>query len=252
MVTIYGYFYWTVYAIFRLILWPVAFVFFPIAYPFRKQAYRYVKYNKKNWWHPLFIANLFFTKDDDNGDYYVGPYWYKKEIKKKYFNNFVLDSQDSIIYDSEGHPIMSAKLTFKQKLIYFYLALRWCVTRNYLWNLHRMLTKEGAITFFITNSNCDLEPQIKYVDKSGAYRDNSGPHVLFYTMDSPYAMQASTVEGYQAYLVYTKRGNVRPGFNFAKVFNVFNKHLTVQVNVGWSIDLGWWQANFRIGLKKKL
>lgn len=219
--------------IFRFIQFFISIIFFPIVYPFRKKAYTYTKNNKK--FHILTICNWFFTKDNDNGDYYVGPYWYKKEFKDKIFNKYTDESKQDPIAE-----------TFKQKLAYFFLAYLWCGFRNYMWNLNRSLFTEGQMYFLDNRSyykekvntvskaidSKDLMPQCKFKDKSGYFRDNKGPMIAY---PGDFSLNNKcTIEGLKIKIFNTLKYPNRKRFqlNYAKVLK-FIYFISLEFFIGW-------------------
>lgn len=167
------------------LLFPFSIIGFPIAFPFRRNAYSYTLKHGNTGWHPLIWCNWFFTKDGERGDWHAGPYWYMQEWKDKHFTEYTNESKED--------PIAT---TFKQKWIYFLIAYRWCGFRNFMWNLRRIVLEEGGTWNGLRREDIDLikeniyppsddvlvMPQLKYTDDDCNYRDNKGPVLLLWGM----------------------------------------------------------------------
>jgi hypothetical protein len=232
---------WLGLGLFRLIQYPISIIFFPVAYPFRKKAYEYAKGKPgKDYklFHPLSIANWFFTKDDDSGNYYTGPYWYKKELKEKVFDEYE--------FAERREPVAK---TFKQKLVYFYIAYCWCGFRNFMWNLYRLVyydvwdsnrefsvKKEDLVihkNIFYPRTE-SIFPQAKFTDKEGEFRDNSGPMILYPTMNFP--LEKCTIEGVKNITFRNSKGKLRFQNTSVKIIpiKVIKKILVIELFTGWN------------------
>ena len=241
--------------ILKLLMFPVSVVLFPLAYPFRKKAYKYTEIHGLIGFHPLQWCSWFFTKYCNEGDWYTGPFWYMREFKIKHFDIFSGVNNDD--------PIPQ---TFKQRLLYFYLAYRWGALRIYMWNLNRELFKEGGIwdgleikTKNVVKHKLKIEPlrispvvtpQLKYTNIDGTSVGNKGKYIL-YPGNYNYPIQICTLEGIHFGKFKTVRKN-KNRFNFRYVTLKKIGRLLVQIEIfqGWSYYAGWPEYSFKIKFNK--
>jgi len=230
-------------------------VLFPIVYPFRNKAYRYTEENGLLGWHPLQWCSWFFTKYYDRGDWYTGPFWFLSSLKLKYFNEFSEELGND--------PIPK---TFKQKLIYFYMAYRWGAIRNYMWNLSRELFEEGGLWDGLEvkdigiikhrlkideyKKSTVITPQLKYTDYQGSYSANKGKYYLFPKVHN-YPVQSCTLEGIHLGKFRTvKRNKLRFNYRYAVIKNLWSYLIGVEIFQGWSYYTGWPEFRAKLNIKK--
>lgn len=240
--------YFILIALSRVLLFPISLIFFPLAYPFRHKSHLYCLWNGPKGLHILQIINWFFTKEGVNGDWWIGPYWYKKEFKDKYFSQ----SKDLAKTDFIPNGV-------KENILYFYLAYRWGAIRNYMWNLNRLLNYEGwrldrpelihdTISPRFTGSN--LNPQCKFIDKEGFYRDNSGPYILY--PFNKFQEDQCSIEGARIWKFYTPKSGRNPRFYYCycKIVKLsfIKRYLAIEIKLGWFPDWGsyTWQTKFML------
>jgi len=229
---------WILLGVARLIQFPVSLIFFPLVYPFRKAAYNYTNRDDYKLFHPLSILSWFFTKEKKSGNWYTGPYWFKKEIKDKVFKEYTDEEKQDPIARS-----------FKQKLIYFYLAYLWCAVRNFMWNLQRIMFRQSWDNnrfFRVIKSNLPpyidikLMPQAKFTDETGICRDNSGPLILYSCMTNNYLF--ATIEGKKLVIFYDDKDRFRFDYRYVKILPIrlFRTILIFELFIGWDkVDCSW-------------
>ncbi len=239
--------------LFRGLMFPISILLFPLAFPFRRDAYRYTNKHGNVGWHPLQWCNWFFTKDGERGDWYTGPYWYMQETKDKYFTEYINESKED--------PI---PLTFKQKLIYFFIAYRWCGFRNFMWNLYRIIFEEGGTWNGLHIDDIDLVlndihphtsdklimPQLKYTDDECNYRDNKGPILLTYGMCNFPLNRCSIFGKKQIEFPTVKHGKRRFLYRRAFVRRVWKWDWHYEFYWGWMYQSGTPMIYFKNKFKK--
>ena len=219
---------------------------YPIAFAFRHKILRYasdkmeedVDYQifrlkpgvKKR---DLYLSPLFWGFLITTGftDHYCGPAWFKKEQKMRWFNVF-----------TEGDEPQPIPVTFKQKILYFWLSFRWGGLRNSGYAFAEWFFREGkapldTIKIYKCDTlevlDLDVFPGAKFKDKDGSFRDNSGPYIR-YTFDSEEKWNV-TNEGTKIITFVTLKGKERFKYAFTKIYKLkkLKKFLVIELIFGW-------------------
>lgn len=197
-----------------------------------KQGYK----KWKLYLHPYFWMFCFTTGLTDE---YAGPYWYKRDIKIKWFGSISID-----------YP----HIRLKNKFRYFYICYCWQGLRNSCWSFSEWFFREGK---WIEGSQkviyCkspkpipwwDIMPEAKWDEGN-----DSGKQLRWPTEGIPEWM--STHEGKKLLKFITYHGNKRFYFGYCKVHNWEKRYLVVQYLFGWN----WWNGlpvlHFKHILKKR-
>lgn len=238
---------WVSYGLLRIITFFVSILFFWIIYPFRNKAYNYASSDFAKWYHPLFIASLFLTKYKNSGNWHVGPFRYKIKLKTKHFPNQI------------GEEKLIAK-SFKQKLIYFYIAYCWCGLRNYMWNLHRLLTaqtwneqrlfiiKKSTIKYYGIARN--LMPQAKFIDETSTYHGNVGKYILY--PNSGFEDKYCTIQGFKHIAFFDDKGKRKIQINWVKLkpISAIGTIFIFEFQFGWNLVNCTWLCHVKFIFKK--
>jgi hypothetical protein len=184
----------------------------------------------KLYFSPLFWGFLFTTGLTDK---YSGAEWYKKELKKKWFNDVDIES----LINNRSRTV-----TFKQRLQYFWLCYLWGGLRNAAWAFMEWFFREGkadngTIKVLKYNTIEELRPEImpgaKFKDADGTIRNNSGPYIR-YTFDSDDKWNV-TNEGTKIITFITHKGNERFTYAKCKILKLdwLRKFLVIEMIYGW-------------------
>lgn len=198
-----------------------------------------LKANVKKWklyLHPYFWMFCFTTGLTSN---YSGYYWYKRELKKKWFPNVNLESVELDYYVTEVKP------TLINKLRYFYICYCWQGLRNSHWAFSEWFFREGKYKeneLVITKSDAPyglaelIMPELKWDEGNDGGRQIR----YFYEANGPSDEWRTTHEGIKIMHFTTYRGNKRFYYGYCKIKPLYKikRILAIEQLFGWN----WWNG----------
>jgi len=169
-------------------------------------------------------------------DQYIGPEWYKKLLKFKWFGYGMYANLNNYY----------SQFNFKQKLRYFYLCYCWQALRNSHWAFNEWFFREGkwkddtvSVKYCYPAEGYiykywDITPQLKWDE------GNDGGRVLRFPPDDIQAngIWLYTHLGKKKITFTTFKGNRRFMYAFCKVIYFRRVKLIIEHQFGWN----WWNG----------